>query len=131
MRTTTLREMLGGLDDRDVIACAIELDATLAEDEIVGILVGLRNVKPTYAYPDLRTVVSVMDGKIAASNLFFGAVSDIAMRKTEIPDDIDFTDCQIVASIVATIANNMSNFEDQNEYFWTDMTNLQKAKIIR
>lgn len=132
MRVTTLREMVGPLADEDILSTAHTLGMPVIDSEIRSILKDVRTVKPTYGYPDLRTEVSMTeDGKVYASNLFFGSVSDIVVRKTDIPDDIKVSDCKLAASIITAMADTMNNYEDQNEFFWSDMTNLQKAKIIR
>ena len=59
-----------------------------------------------------------------------GSLGDIVTYPIDVDPDLQVTKIQLLDAILAEMTSQNYGEEEQAE-FWNDMTNLQKAKIIR
>ena len=86
----------------------------------------LCNVKPEYG-SDRRIEVRLSDGNLVVTNVHIGSLGDIVTYPINIDPDLDVTKVQLLDAILKEMSSG--GFDDGE--FWNEMTNLQKAKIIR
>ena len=89
----------------------------------------LLKVKPEYG-SSRRIEVKLRDGNIAVSNAHVGSLGDIVAYPIDVDSELQISKVQLLDAILKEIsAHGFSESEEAD--FWNDMTNLQKAKIIR
>ena len=86
----------------------------------------LRNVKPEYG-SDRHIEVKVSDGSLIVTNAHIGSLGDIVNYPIDVDPDLQVTKIQLLDAILKEMSSG--GFDDGD--FWNEMTNLQKAKIIR
>ena len=72
----------------------------------------------------------MVNGEVAVYNVHIGSLGDIVTYPIDVDPDLQVTKIQILDAILAEMTSQNYGEEEQSE-FWNDMTNLQKAKIIR
>ena len=72
----------------------------------------------------------MVNGEIAIYNVHIGSLGDIVTYPIDVDPDLQVTKIQLLDAILAEMTSQNYGEEEQAE-FWNDMTNLQKAKIIR
>ena len=89
----------------------------------------LLRVKPEYG--SCRHIeVKMVNGDVAVYNVHIGSLGDIVTYPIDVDPDLQVTKIQLLDAILAEMTSQNYGEEEQSE-FWNDMTNLQKAKIIR
>ena len=89
----------------------------------------LLNVKPEYG--SNRCIgVKLIDGKIVVTNVHVGSLGDIITYPIDIDPELKVSKVQLLDAILKEIASDGFSDSEQSD-FWTEMTNLQRAKIIR
>ena len=108
----TLRELLLSVD-------AVQYtDSPLYQD--------LLKVKPEYG--SSRTIeVKLLDGNIVVTNVHVGSLGDIITYRIDIVPELNVSKKQLLDAILKELASEGFNEADHSD-FWTEMTNLQKAK---
>ena len=86
----------------------------------------LRTIKPEYG-SNRRIEVRLSDGNLVVTNVHIGSLGDIVTYPINIDPDLDVTKVQLLDAILKEMSSG--GFDDGE--FWNEMTNLQKAKIIR
>ena len=97
----------------------------------------LLKVKPEYG-SSRHIEVKMKNGKVAVYNVHVGSLGDIVTYPIDVdltyPIDVDpdlqVTKIQLLDAILAEMTSQNYDEAEQSE-FWNNMTNLQKAKIIR
>ena len=89
----------------------------------------LRETKPEYG-SGRHIEVRIRDGKVVVYNVHIGSLGDIVTYQIDVDPDLQITKIQLLDAILAEMSSKQYGEEEQSE-FWNDMTNLQKAKIIR
>ena len=89
----------------------------------------LLKVKPKYG-SSKHIEVRIRDGKVVVYNVHIGSLGDIVTYQIDVDPDLQITKIQLLDAILAEMSSEQYGEEEQSE-FWNDMTNLQKAKIIR
>ena len=111
----TLRELLQSVD-------AVAYDSIPLYKELL-------KVKPEYG-SSRRIEVKLRNGDIAVSNAHVGSLGDIVTYPIDVDSELQISKVQLLDAILKEIsAHGFSESEETD--FWNDMTNLQKAKIIR
>ena len=72
----------------------------------------------------------MVNGEVAVYNVHIGSLGDIVTYPIDVDPDLQVTKIQLLDAILAEMTSQNYGEEEQSE-FWNDMTNLQKAKIIR
>ena len=89
----------------------------------------LLKVKPEYG--SNRSIgVKLMDGNIVVTNVHVGSLGDIITYRIDVAPELKVSKIQLLDAILREMSTEDFNETAQSE-FWTEMTNLQKAKIIR
>ena len=86
-------------------------------------------VKPEYGSTK-RIEVRLLNGEIIVTNVHIGALGDILAYPIDVAPDLDITKIQLLDAILKELSSDGFSGSEQSD-FWNDMTNLQKAKIIR
>ena len=89
----------------------------------------LLKVKPEYG-SSRRIEVKLRNGNIAVSNAHVGSMGDIVADPMDVDSELQVTIVQLLDAILKEISAHGFS-ESQETDFWNEMTNLQKAKIIR
>ena len=89
----------------------------------------LLKAKPEYG-SSRHIEVKMVNGEVAVYNVHIGSLGDIVTYPIDVDPDLQVTKIQLLDAILAEMTSQNSGEEEQSE-FWNDMTNLQKAKIIR
>ena len=89
----------------------------------------LLKVKPEYG-SSRHIEVRMKNGKVAVYNVHIGSLGDIVTYQIDVDPNLQITKIQLFDAILAEMSSEQYGEEEQFE-FWNDMTNLQKAKIIR
>ncbi len=111
----TLKELIGSVSEDDYA------DSTLYKE--------LLAVKPEYG-SSRHIEVKNQNGKIAVTNVHIGSLGDIVTYPIDVDPDLQITKIQLLDAILSEMSSQHYGEAETNE-FWNDMTNLQKAKIIR
>ena len=86
-------------------------------------------MKPEYGSG--RTIeVKQMDGQVAVTNVHVGSLSDILTYRIFVSPELNITKNQLLDAILREMSADGFTDAEQTS-FWTEMTNLQKAKIVR
>ena len=89
----------------------------------------LLKVKPEYG--SNRSIgIKQVDGNIIVTNVHVGSLGDVITYRIDVNPKLKLTKIQLLDAILKELSTEGFNETDQSDY-WTEMTNLQKAKIIR
>ena len=89
----------------------------------------LLKVKPEYG--SNRCIgVKLMDGNIVVTNVHVGSHGDIITYRIDVDPELKLSKIQLLDAILKEMSSDGFNETEQSD-FWTGMTNLQKAKIIK
>ena len=111
----TLRELILSVDAGDFADCQLFQE--------------LLKVKPEYGSG--RTIeVKQMDGQVAVTNVHVGSLGDILTYRIVVAPALNISKNQLLDAILREMSTDGFTDAEQNS-FWTEMTNLQKAKIVR
>ena len=89
----------------------------------------LLKVKPEYG--STRSVeVKLTDGKMSVTNVHVGSLGDVVAYRIDVAPELKASKAQILDAILNEMSSGGFDETEQAD-FWADMTNLQKAKIIR
>ena len=89
----------------------------------------LLKVKPEYG-SSRHIEVKMVNGEVAVYNVHIGSLGDIVTYQIDVDPNLQITKIQLLDAILSEMSSEQYGEEEQSE-FWNDMTNLQKAKIIR
>ena len=89
----------------------------------------LCETKPEYG-SNRRIQVKLVDGEITITNIHVGSMGDIVACPIDVDADLQLTKMQLLDAILKEMSHEGFTETDADD-FWNDMTNLQKAKIIR
>lgn len=90
----------------------------------------LSNTKPEYGMNHRIRVVLSDSGEIAITNCHVGSLSDILTYPIDVDPNLNISKTQLLDAILKEMENDGFTDEEQED-FWDDFDNLQKAKIIR
>ena len=89
----------------------------------------LLKVKPEYG--SNRSIrVKLVDGKTAVTNVHVGSFGDIITYRIDVDPELKISKTQLLDAILKEMSSEGFDEMEQSD-FWTEMTNLQKSKIIR
>lgn len=89
----------------------------------------LRTTTPEYGY-NRRIIVKRKNGGISVTNVHVGALGDILTFPIDVEEGLELTREQLLDAILHEMSSNGIDEAEQID-FWNEMTNLQKAKILR
>ena len=89
----------------------------------------LLKVKPEYG-SNRSIEVKLVDGNIIVTNVHVGSLGDVITCQLDVDPELKVSKIQLLNAILKEMSTEGSNETAQSD-FWTEMTNLQKAKIIR
>ena len=89
----------------------------------------LKEVKPDYG-ANIRIKVRKNGDTISVTNVHVGSLGDIVASPIDVTEGLHLTDSELLKAILDEMANEGFTDADANA-FWDDMTDLQKAKIVR
>ncbi len=89
----------------------------------------LLKVKPEYG-SSRHIEVKNQNGEIAVTNVHIGSLGDMITYPIDVEPDLQITKIQLLDAILSEMSSQHYGEAESTE-FWNDMTNLQKAKIIR
>ena len=89
----------------------------------------LRETKPEYG-SSRHIVVKLLNGEVVVTNAHVGSLGDILAYPIDVDPDLQVTKVQLLDLILNEIASDGYTEGEQSE-FWDEMTNLQKARIVR
>ena len=89
----------------------------------------LLKVKPEYG-SNRSIEVKLVDGNIIVTNVHVGSLRDVVTYRIDVDPELKVSKIQLLDAILKEMSTEGFNETDQSD-FWTEMTNLQKAKIIR
>jgi len=111
----TLRELL------------LSVDAERYEDS--RLFQELLMVKPEFG--SNRSIgVKLVNGNVAVTNAHIGSLGDVITYRIDVDPELRISKIQLLDAILKEMSSDGFNETEQSD-FWTGMTNLQKAKIIR
>lgn len=111
----TLRELL------------LSVDAERYEDS--RLFQELLRVKPEFG--SNRSIgVKLVNGNVAVTNAHIGSLGDVITYRIDVDPELRISKIQLLDAILKEMSSDGFNETEQSD-FWTGMTNLQKAKIIR
>ena len=86
-------------------------------------------VKPEYG-SNRSIEVKLADGNIIVTNVHVGSHGDIITYRIDVDPELKVSKIQLLDAILKEMSSEGFDEMEQSD-FWTEMTNLQKAKIIR
>lgn len=89
----------------------------------------LTTTKPEYG-TNRHIQVAESDGNIIVSGVHVGSLGDILTYSIDVAPNLNVSKTQLLDAILKEIENDGFT-DDEQEDFWDDFDNLQKAKIIR
>ena len=89
----------------------------------------LLKVKPEYG-SNRSIEVKLADGNIIVTNVHVGSHGDVVTYRIDVDPELKVSKIQLLNAILKEMSTEGFNETAQSD-FWTEMTNLQKAKIIR
>ena len=111
----TLRELIFSVDAEDYA------DSQLFQE--------LLKVKPEFG--SNRSIgVKLVNGNVAVTNVHVGSLGDVITYRIDVDPELKVSKMQLLDAILKEMSSECFNETEQSD-FWTEMTNLQKAKIIR
>ena len=111
----TLRELLLSVDAKQYA------DSQLYQE--------LLKAKPEYG-SNKSIEVKLADGNIVVTNVHVGSHGDIITYRIDVDPELKISKTQLLDAILRELSTEGFNETDRSD-FWTEMTYLQKAKIIR
>ncbi len=111
----TLRELLLSVDAQQYA------DSQLYQE--------LLKVKPEYG-SNRFIVVKLADGNIVVTNVHVGSLGDVITYRIDVDPELKVSKIQLLDAILKEMSSEGYDEMEQSD-FWTEMTNLQKSKIIR
>ena len=72
----------------------------------------------------------MVNGEVAVYNVHIGSLGDIVTYPIDVDPDLQVTKIQLLDAILTEMTSQHDDETEQSE-FWNDLTNIQKAKIIR
>ena len=90
---------------------------------------GLLKVKPEYG-SNRSIEVKLADGNIIVTNVHVGSLGDVVTYRIDVDPELKVSKIQLLDAILREMSTEGFNETAQSD-FWTEMTNIQKAKIIR
>ena len=111
----TLRELINSVDAEQYSDNALYLK--------------LRESKPEYG-ANRHIHVNVVNGEIAITNCHVGSLGDIITYPIDVAPELNITKVQLLDAILKELENDGFTAPEQED-FWSNFDNLQKAKIIR
>ena len=89
----------------------------------------LLRVKPEFG--SNRSIgVKLVNGNVAVTNAHIGSLGDVITYRIDVDPELRISKIQLLDAILKEMSSDGFNETEQSD-FWTEMTNLQKAKIIR
>jgi hypothetical protein len=111
----TLRELIFSVDAEEYA------DSQLFQE--------LLKVKPEFG--SNRSIgVKLVNGNVAVTNVHVGSLGDVITYRIDVDPELKVSKMQLLDAILKEMSSECFNETEQSD-FWTEMTNLQKAKIIR
>ena len=89
----------------------------------------LLTVKPEYGL-NKRIEVRLLDGETIVTNVHIGSLGDILTYPIDVAPSLEITKVQLLDAILKELSADGFSDSDRTD-FWDEMTNLQKARIIR
>lgn len=89
----------------------------------------LRETKPEYG-ASRHIQVTAVRGDIVVTNCHVGSLGDILTYPIDVAPELNISKVQLLDAILHELSSEGFTNEEQDE-FWDDFDNLQKAKIIR
>ena len=89
----------------------------------------LLKVKPEYG-SNRSIEVKLADGNIIVTNVHVGSLGDVVTYRIDVDPELKVSKIQLLDAILKEMSSEGFDEMEQSD-FWTEMTNLQKAKIIR
>ena len=89
----------------------------------------LRTTTPEYGY-NRRIIVKRKKGGISVTNVHVGALGDILTFPIDVEEGLELNKEQLLDAILDEMSSHGVDEAEQTD-FWNEMTNLQKAKILR
>ena len=89
----------------------------------------LLKVKPEYG-SNRSIEVKLADGNIVVTNVHVGSHGDIVTYRIDVDPELKVSKIQLLDAILKEMSSEGFDETDQSD-FWDEMTNIQKAKIIR
>ena len=89
----------------------------------------LLTVKPEYGSTK-RIEVRLLNGEIIVTNVHIGSMGDILTYPIDVAPDLEITKVQLLDAILKELSADGFSDSDRTD-FWDEMTNLQKARILR
>ena len=111
----TLRELL------------LSVDAEQYEDS--QLYQELLKVKPEYG-SDRCIGVKLINGNVVVTNVHVGSLGDVITCQLDVDPELKVSKIQVLDAVLKEMSTEGFNETDRSD-FWTEMTDLQKAKIIR
>ena len=111
----TLRELLLSVDGEQYA------DSQLYQE--------LLKVKPEYG-SNRSIEVKLVDGNIIVTNVHVGSLGDVVTYRIDVDPELKVSKIQLLDAILREMSTEGFNETAQSD-LWTEMTNIQKAKIIR
>ena len=111
----TLRELLLSVDAEQYA------DSQLYQD--------LLKVKPEYG-SNKSIEVKLMNRNVVVTTVHVGSLGDIVTYRIDVDSELRVSKMQLLDAILKELSSGGFDETDHSD-FWNEMTNLQKAKIIR
>ena len=89
----------------------------------------LLKVKPEYG-SDRCIGVKLINGNVVVTNVHVGSLGDVITCQLDVDPELKVSKIQFLDAILREMSTEGFNETDRSD-FWTYMTDLQKAKIIR
>jgi hypothetical protein len=89
----------------------------------------LKEIKPEYG-SGVRIKVCKKGDTVSVTNVHVGSHGDIVASPIDVADETYLTDKELLKAILDEMSNEGFTEADA-DVFWDDMTDLQKAKIVR
>ena len=89
----------------------------------------LLTVTPEYGSTK-RIEIRLLNGKIIVTNVHIGSLGDILTYPIDVAPDLEITKIQLLDAILKELSIDGFGDSDRTD-FWDEMTNLQKARILR
>lgn len=74
--------------------------------------------------------VKLMNGNVVVTNVHVGSLGDIVTYRIDVDSELRVSKIQLLDAILKELSSGGFDETDHSD-FWNEMTNLQKAKIIR
>jgi len=111
----TLRELIFSVDAEEYA------DSQLFQE--------LLKVKPEFG--SNRSIgVKLVNGNVAVTNVHVGSLGDVITYRIDVDPELKVTKIQLLDAILRELSTEGFDETEQSD-FWSEMTDLQKAKIIR